>query len=269
MTGPTTTTKDRFAAIERMQRGKNKAPPRDPLKAVLYARKSTDDAALSLDVQARVMVDYAKRNGLAMVGLVKDEGVSGGLPLDQREGLIEAIDLMRLKGAGVLLVARRDRLARDAARALIIERTLERDGARIVTADGIAGGESPEDKLLRSMLDLFAEYERALIKIRTRSAIATKRRNGDVLGQVPFGYRASGGKLMSDPAEQRTIAFIVELREREGKTYDEITEALKIAGYKPRGESGRWHRTTVTRIYDAFVRKRAYLEAEGRKKMGL
>lgn len=261
--------RETFTAYETATTKGRKASRRDPLKAVLYARKSTDDAALSIEAQTQQMVIFAKKNGLEMVGLVKDEGVSGGAPLHERDGLIQAIDLMREKGAGVLLVVRRDRLARDAARALMIERIVENDGARVLSADGVAGGQSPEDKLLRAMLDLFAEYERAMIRLRTSTALATKRRNGERIGQVPFGYRANGKKLVADPAEQRVIAFIVELREREHKTFDQIVEALTAADFKPRGASGKWHRTSVHRIYDSYLRRRAWAEKVGREKMGL
>lgn len=38
------------------------------------------------------------------------------------------------------------------------------------TADGAGNGEGPEAALMRTLLDTFAAYERALIRARTRAA---------------------------------------------------------------------------------------------------
>jgi len=46
----------------------------------------------------------------------------------------------------------------------MIERLVERNGGRILSADGIGAGEGPESALLRAMVRAFAEYERALIR---------------------------------------------------------------------------------------------------------
>lgn len=49
--------------------------------------------------------------GSGLAGEYRDEGESGAAPLERRKGLLEALG--RLRGGGVLLVAKRDRLARD------------------------------------------------------------------------------------------------------------------------------------------------------------
>ncbi|NVL83979.1 recombinase family protein, partial [Escherichia coli] len=76
-----------------------------------------------------------------------------GSDLDDRPGLVAALADLRLLGAGVLAVAKRDRLARDVYVASTIERAVERCGARIVAADGTANGETPADAFMRSILD--------------------------------------------------------------------------------------------------------------------
>ena len=39
------------------------------------------------------------------------------------------------------------------------------------------------------MVDAFAEYERAIIRARTRAALAVKRGRGERTGEVPYGFR--------------------------------------------------------------------------------
>ena len=73
---------------------------------------------------------------------------------------MRALEAIREHGAGVLLAAKRDRSARDTVVAAVVGRMAERNGAAVRTADGVGRGDTPEDKLLRTMIDAFAEYER-------------------------------------------------------------------------------------------------------------
>ena len=62
----------------------------------------------------------------------------------------------------MLLAAKRDRLARDTVIAAVLERVVESHAAVVQTADGVASGVSPEDKLLRTMIDAVSEVARRL-----------------------------------------------------------------------------------------------------------
>lgn len=140
-----------------------------------------------------------------------DPGVSGGSDLDDRPGLVAALAELRLLGAGVLIVAKRDRLARDVYVAATIERAVDHGGARVVCADGVGNGETPADAFMRTILDAAAAYERALIRGRTRSALAVKKARGERVGAVPYGFqlREDARTLEENPNEH---AALVELR---------------------------------------------------------
>ena len=73
-----------------------------------------------------------------------DHGVGGAEGLDKRIGLGAALAALRQKRAGVLLVAKRDRLARDPILAAMLERQVEREGSVVRAADGAGNGEGPE-----------------------------------------------------------------------------------------------------------------------------
>src|SRR5437016_1706481 len=101
-----------------------------------------------------------------------------------------ALALVTAHGAGVILVAKRDRLARDPMVAAVAESLAARAGAVVVSADGAGNGDDPGAVLMRRMVDAFAEYERALIRARTRSALAVKRGRGERISRhVPYGFR--------------------------------------------------------------------------------
>src|SRR5204862_6543407 len=116
-----------------------------------------------------------------------------------RPGLLAAIDAVRAHGAGVLVVAKRDRLARDGLTAALVERLCEREAAGIQAADGAGNGEGPEAQLLRGIVDLFAQYERAVIRARTKAALAVKKARGERTGGVPLGRVATCGRRVAVP----------------------------------------------------------------------
>lgn len=62
----------------------------------------------------------------------------------------------------------------------------------------------------REALGLARAYELAVIRSRTRTAMASKRSRGERLGNVPYGYRLAedGVHLERDAVEQAVIANI-------------------------------------------------------------
>lgn len=63
-------------------------------------------------------------------------------------------------------------------------------------------------------MDLFAQYERAVIGSRTRVALAVKKAKRERVGGIPFGFRidVDGKRLVEDADEQATIAQLLTLR---------------------------------------------------------
>jgi DNA invertase Pin-like site-specific DNA recombinase len=151
----------------------------------------------------------------------------------------------------VLVVAKRDRLARDVYVAATIERAIASAGARVVCADGVANGDTPADAFLRTILDGAAEYERALIRARTRAALAVKRGRGLRVGSVPYGYRlaADGKTLEPHEGEQRVLVIVRDYR-AEGLTLRDIGARLEAQGLLPRA-GNHWHPQTLARIAEA------------------
>lgn len=219
----------------------------DPKIAVAYLRVSTDDQQLGPQAQRQQVERWATANGILIVKTCTDKGVSGGAALDKRPGLMRAIDALQANSAGVLIVAKRDRLARDVVIAAMIERLTERNGATVKSADGAGNGDTPEQVLMRGMMDLLAQYERALIRARTKAAAQVKKRNRERWGSVPYGFQlAKDGKtLQLDQDEQRVINQISRLR-KAGQSLRSICATLNNEDAPCRGS--RWHLTTVARI---------------------
>jgi DNA invertase Pin-like site-specific DNA recombinase len=190
-----------------------RARPGSPALAVGYVRVSTDRQELGPEAQRAALEAWAGAHGVTIVAWHCDAGVSGGADLADRPELGAALGALRAHGAGVLAVARRDRLARDVAVAAAIERAVSQCGARVVSADGAGNGDSPADGFLRTILDAAAAYERELIRARTRAALRAKRARGERAGEVPYGFTADAtGRLAPHAGEQAVIRQVHALR---------------------------------------------------------
>ena len=185
----------------------------NPLKAVAYVRVSTDRQELGPVAQRAQIAAFATSQGIEIVAWYEDIGVSGAADLAKRPGLLAAIARLKPEHAGVLVVAKRDRLARDSYLAATLDRIVEKAGARIFCADGIANGTSPADGLLRLLLDGVGCFERALISQRTKDVLATKKACGERVGGLPYGATVDATrKLVPVASEQATIARVRALR---------------------------------------------------------
>lgn len=148
----------------------------------LLAHFSTAEQTLGPEAQRATLEAWATRAGVPIAAWHDDHGVSGGNNASERPGLTRALRALHDHRAGVLIVAKPDRLARDVGIALEIERAIGKQGARIVSADGTAKGTEPGDEFMRVVIDGAAQYERALIRARTR---ASRRASGEAGAGLP------------------------------------------------------------------------------------
>ena len=186
----------------------------NPLLAVAYVRVSKDEQKLGPEAQRASIEAWALSQGVSVASWHVDQGVCSVTPADERPALFAALAALREHGAGVLVVAKRDRIARDPMLTRAVEGEAARAGAVVVSAAGEAsGGTAPADVMMRGVVDLFAEYERGLIRARTKAALAAKAARGERTGELPYGYRlgADGVHLEPDEAEQGVLATVAEL----------------------------------------------------------
>ncbi len=218
------------------------------MNAIGYVRVSTDEQVLGPDAQRHAIEGWARANGATLAAVHVDMGVSGAAPLEDCPALVGALTDVRAHRATVLVVAKRDRLARDVMKAGMVEALLRRQGARCVSAAGEGDGEGPADALMRTIIDAFAQYERALIGARTKAGLAVKRARGELVGSVPLGFALApdGVHLAPDAAEAAAVARAVALR-AEGLTLAAVADRLLVEGHRPR-TGARWYAAQVARM---------------------
>jgi DNA invertase Pin-like site-specific DNA recombinase len=222
---------------------------RDQRLAIAYLRVSTDRQDLGVDAQRAAIGAWAAASGVS-VQAWHEERVSGGADLADRPELAAALLALRNGNAGILVVAKRDRLARDRTNAGLLEREVQRMGATVRAADGVGGdANDPMATAMAGMVDVFAEFERGMIRQRTRAALRVKRQRREKYnGTAPYGWSVDGRDLVANELEQAAIRTARELRAG-GASYRAVALALDQAGHLPRG--GKWHPWTVARMLAA------------------
>lgn len=166
-------------------------------RAALYARVSTEKQEREETVASQVDLLYqaAAASGyeIAPTSVFIDEGVSGAR-LD-RPALDRLRDLVAEGVFEVLLVTVPDRLARRYAYQVLLVEECTRGGCEVVFVQHGLGAR-PEEHLLLQMQGVFAEYERALIRERTRRGRLFAARQGRVnWGNPPSCARISLASL--------------------------------------------------------------------------
>lgn len=220
------------------------------IRAVIYTRfsprRNADDSE-SIETQLDLCRAYCRRKGYAIASEHEDRAMSGSE--EDRPGLWAAIENLR---RGDLLIAYKlDRIARDVYLAELVQREATKRGATIETVEGGANGVSPEQRMIRQVLQAFAEYERKVIAARTRAAMLRHQASGRRMSaQTPFGWTVDpddSSRIVKDADEQTTIKRIVKLREN-GLGYREIARDLETDGIDCRG--GAWFHSTIKNILD-------------------
>lgn len=183
------------------------------MSAVAYLRVSTHRQNLGIEAQRIAIEMWAVREGVSVVAWHIDAGVSGGSDVGDRPGLVAALGTIRVARAGILVVARRDRLARDVAIAETIEKATADAGSRVVSADGVGDEGTPGASFDRAVAYHLASHSAESVRLATKAALAAKRARGERAGAVPYGFTADdAGRLSPCPAEQDVIAAVRELR---------------------------------------------------------
>lgn len=235
-------------------------PAPDPLKAVVLRRVSSAEQAdgYGLDSQATDCRRFAEAEGLEIVADFAEDARSTVL-LDEREGGAAALDAMLRLGAGVLLLARRDRLARDPFVAGHAERAVRLMGGRIMYAEG-GNGTADSDLLLGDIQHAIAAHERRAIVARLRKGREEKAaREGAAAraqgGRLPYGYRrGSQGLAEVDPEAAKIVRQVFELVRAGKSTAKVAAEIGKAATFVDRLVTREVYKTDeLGRIVDPRV----------------
>jgi DNA invertase Pin-like site-specific DNA recombinase len=224
-------------------------------RAIGYCRVSTDrqaESRLGIEAQQSAVSTCAARLGLPLAAIYVDNGSSGSLAFEDRPVLVEAVSALRR--GDTLIVAKRDRIARDVVIAATIEKLVAKRGARIVSAAGEGTDrDDPSDVLMRRLLDSVSEHERLIIASRTKAALRAKRTRGERISRhIPYGFQLAGdGRTLQALDDEQAVLATIRERRAAGDSLRTIADHLNTTGVGTRcGGSWRFEfvRTLVRRL---------------------
>ena len=177
-------------------------------RVALYARVSTNDQQ-TLAMQIRAMREYATRRGWTIAVQVREVG-SGAAKREVREKLMEAA---RRREIDVVLVWRLDRWGRSVTDLLATLQELEHLGVGFVSLTEALDLTTPAGRAMAGLLAIFAEFEREILRERTKAGLAHARANGKRLGRPATAavYAVEIGKLHRAGVSKSEIARCLQI----------------------------------------------------------
>ncbi len=149
------------------------------MRIALYARVSTTDQ--HPEVQLHALREYARARSLEVVEEFVDHGVSGSK--DQRPALNRLLKDAQRRRFDLVACVKLDRLARSVRHLTTLAAEFEALGIGLVVLDQAIDTTTPSGRLLFHVLGAIAEFERDLIRERTRAGMRAARRRGKRIGR--------------------------------------------------------------------------------------
>lgn len=234
------------------------------IRAITYARCSTDMQEHSVDDQQRSLAEWAAAHGYAIINKYVDDGISGA-SVSKRPGflqMIEDITQGRLSDIKALLIWDSYRFSRNMVESLTYKDMVRRHGISV-----IAITEPMVDDDAQLYIDAINGasgelYLRKLSRDSKRGIRAKVVDRHQHWGFAPYGYLLDKniGKLVINEAEARWVRYIFDSVES-GKGYLEICRELNTAGITTK-RGAKWQTTTLTQL----LRNRTY---EGKLEVNL
>src|SRR5882762_8041693 len=222
------------------------------MQAIGYVRVSTDkqaDRGVSLEAQAEKIRAMAVVHGAELLEVIVDGGESAKSL--NRPGMARLLALVDAGEVQTVIIAKLDRLTRSVKDlCTLLERFTRRGVALVSVAESLDTG-SAAGRLVLNIMTAVSQWEREAIGERTRDAMSHKRRNGERVGNIAYGYRLAGDNrhVETDEGEQAVLARIRALR-RAKKTLRAIAGELNDSGSQTRRGTS-WRHEHIKRIVDA------------------
>jgi DNA invertase Pin-like site-specific DNA recombinase len=230
-----------------------------------YIRASTSKQIASPDVQKGLITEYATRLGLSIDGFYVDSATTSKFDLfDRPAGNRLLVDL---RPGDVLIVAKLDRLSRSYLEFATTLNTLEKRQITLHVCDmpgGVFDPTNPISMLLIQILVSFANFERTMIKTRTREALqAIKERGEKYCRWAEYGWRwekhldprlkKQVNVKVPDENERAILRKVVELRAA-GQSLDQIRQHLSYVMKVRTRMGGEWTTGRITFLFQQGLR---------------
>lgn len=202
------------------------------VRAVVYARHSTEAQAGSVTQQLDAARAYAAAHGYDVAATFQDEAKSGKSAAG-RDGLAAFLAFVarRPRAAEVVLLWDASRLSRDQDDAAIMRAQLRKAGYRVeYVGDTSINVGGKEQRIVEALADYRADAFRADLARNVKRGMLAALEQGGAWGRPPKGYDVADGKLVANDDLPRVIEAY-RLRAA-GHSYREIHNATRLFNSK-------------------------------------
>ncbi len=157
---------------------------------LIYCRVSTKEQAKgsSIKNQEGMCRKYAKKNGLKVFDVFKDEGKSG-TTLKNRDSLEEALSIIADEKIGYFLVTETDRLTRKEVDHFAIKAFLQKSKCKLIAVNQpYTEMDTEEGELVDGIMANINAFFSKIYGKKTRKHLMEKVLKGEWLGAAPLGY---------------------------------------------------------------------------------
>lgn len=192
-----------------------------------YIRVSTQtqvEHGLGLKTQQQAIEKYCSDNGLELVEVFEDKGISG--TETTRAGLNDL--LSSFNGVNRVVVLNTSRLWRNDIAKVLIQKEMKAVNADIISIEQPTYSiytKDPNDFLINSMMELLDQYDRMSITLKLAKGRRTKVKQGDkACGVAPLGYKWDKAQIVIDNESAEIVKLIY-------KKYMELQSLGKVKQY--------------------------------------
>lgn len=240
------------------------------MKYLVYMRGSTDKQDLT--AQEEMCMEMVPDGATYMT--FSDPDTSSSVSMHKRWGLQEM--LANVQKNDCVIIYKLDRLSRDVIEMISIWREIKHFGCKILSPCD----KNCDDEFYIGLMGIIAQKEKSDLKDRITNALATKKRNGERTGKLPYGYTVDPDKMLTrkqrdgsitskpyllvpNPEEYPTLLQMQSLQ-RQGIPYRKIAETLTQSGRRNREGTPFCHMTVykILKRRDLTKSQEALLDTE-------
>lgn len=201
--------------------------------AAAYMRMSTDKQEYSIDSQWRLLQEWAARNGYQIIKRYEDAGLSAmESKLSKRTAFLQMIEDSEQSDWRTVLIYDSSRFSRSLKDSIVYKSVLKQNGVQLISIT-----EPVLDDDVSLMVDALNGatnelYIRKLSK-NVKRGLEQKALRGEVLSQVPYGYRRSADKKKIEivPEEAEIVTYLYD-QYLAGKSSYLLAQEMNQAGIK-------------------------------------
>ncbi|MFQ9543091.1 MAG: recombinase family protein, partial [Anaerobutyricum soehngenii] len=217
----------------------------------LYIRVSTDDQAeLSPDAQKRLLLDYAKKNGIIISNdFIFSESVSGR-HVQKRPEFQRMIGIAKQPShpIDVILVWKYSRFARNQEESIVYKSMLKKDHVDVISiSEPLIDG--PFGSLIERIIEWMDEYYSIRLSGEVLRGMKEKALRNGYQSSPCLGYEAvgHGNPYQINEAEYAMVSYIMDLYDNHNMDETAIARKCNDLGYKTK-RGNPFERRTIDRI---------------------